>query len=48
MLLASDHLARLKRIRIGEKELEGLKERYDIALGKLKDVYVGGAGRKRE
>jgi hypothetical protein len=45
MLLASDHLARVKRMRLGEKELEGLKNGYDAALEKLKDIYVGGQGR---
>jgi hypothetical protein len=42
MLLASDHLWRAKKMRVGEKELEGLRNRYDVALGKLRDIYVGG------
>ena len=40
MLLASDHLWRVKKLRVGEHELEGLRLRYDVALGNLRDIYV--------
>jgi len=42
MLLASDHLGRVKKMRVGEQELEILRNRYDVALGKLRDIYVVG------
>lgn len=47
MLLAADHLGRVKRMRVREKELEGLKSKYDVALAGLRNIYVGGQGGKQ-
>nr|GAT50189.1 ABC protein [Mycena chlorophos] len=40
MMKEVDHLPRLKRLRVGDKDLAGLKERYEDALQRLKESYI--------
>jgi len=40
ILRAADHLDKVKRIRVGEKELAPLLPDYEMALGQLKEVYA--------
>ncbi|KAF7317063.1 ABC protein [Mycena chlorophos] len=40
MMKEADHLPRLKRLRVGDKELAGSKERYEDALQRLKESYT--------
>ncbi|KAJ7220101.1 DEAD-domain-containing protein, partial [Mycena pura] len=39
MLKEADHLAEVKRLRVGEKELASLHGYYEEALGRLKELY---------
>ncbi|KAJ7183175.1 DEAD-domain-containing protein [Mycena filopes] len=40
MLKEADHLAKVKRMKLGEKELEPLAVYYEAALGQLKESYA--------
>ncbi|KAF8972121.1 P-loop containing nucleoside triphosphate hydrolase protein [Flammula alnicola] len=40
MLKEADHLDKVKRMRVGEKDLVPLTSHYEVALGKLKEVYT--------
>ncbi|KZP31818.1 DEAD-domain-containing protein [Athelia psychrophila] len=40
MLKAADHLEKVKRLRVSEKDLAPLQPNYEAALGMLKDIYT--------
>lgn len=39
MLKEASHLDRVKRLRIHEKDVAPLNSHYEVALGKLRDMY---------
>ncbi|KAH9838407.1 DEAD-domain-containing protein [Rhodofomes roseus] len=43
MLKSVDHLDKVKRVRMGEKDVEPLRPAYEKALAQLKDAYTRGA-----
>ncbi|KAI0749568.1 DEAD-domain-containing protein [Daedaleopsis nitida] len=40
MLKAADHMEKVKRLRVGDGDLTALTAAYEVALGRLKEVYA--------